>query len=94
MAKRVTKTMLRDSLRDLRDEGMLTMKDAVTADDGEAVVDALEKIEGSVAALRVLVENRYDFLFEEEAPAAAGAPGTIVVETEEEEEEEEEEDDD
>ena len=95
--RRATKGDLRDALKLVHDNGAVPMKEALLADDGEKVVEALEDMEDAMEALRVLVEDRYDEFFVEEE-VVVGAPGGVeviegVVVPGDEEEEEEEEDD-
>ena len=56
---RVTKTEVRDVLRDLH-EHVGALKDAITANDGRTVVFALENAEATLELARELLEDRYD----------------------------------
>ena len=97
MARRATKGDVRESLRILHDTGVAPMKEALLADDGEKVVEALEALEDAAEALRELIEDRYDEFFVEEEVAVTTPGGVEVIEgvvvPGEEEEEEEAEDD-
>lgn len=65
MSRRATKGNIRDEVRELR-EAMLVLNDAVTADDGPGVVEALEDAEACMEAVREQIQDRYSDLFDDE----------------------------
>jgi hypothetical protein len=84
MPRRATKGDIRELIRALREEGILELKDAVTADDGPRVVAAVQAAESLLEDIRELAEDRYDEAFDEiEGPVIP--EGVEVVGGEEEE---------